>query len=39
LIFVPNYSSSLIPRDNLACIVRVLNRLLSGNQDEDLRTK
>jgi len=36
LILVPDYQDSLVPRDDLNRIIRVLNRLMSRNQNEDL---
>ncbi|MGI8951097.1 MAG: hypothetical protein ACR2FN_05890 [Chitinophagaceae bacterium] len=36
LIVVPDYQNSLVPRDDLNRIIRVLYRVMSGNQNEDL---
>ncbi len=35
LILVPGWSDGLVPRDNLNIIIRVLDRVMSGNQNEE----
>ncbi|MEO8149816.1 MAG: hypothetical protein ABI723_19410 [Bacteroidia bacterium] len=36
LIFVPNFQNELVARDNFNWILRVLDRVMSGTQDQDL---
>ena len=36
LILVPGFANSLVPRDDLNSIIRILYRLMSGNENEDI---
>ena len=39
LILVPGYKNSLVPRDTLNWLIRVLERIISNTQDKDLTPK
>ena len=36
LVLVPDFKSNLVPRDNLNCLIRVLDRLMTGTEAFDL---